>query len=203
MALPQLILASSSPQRAQLLEQAGYDFKAVVPTEGAETAARPGEPADKLAMRLARQKALDVLAQFDRQGRFPAPGSILVACDTVAECDGQILGKPRDAADAKRMLELLSGREHRVVSGLCVWKIGQLDPVIRLATTRLRMDRLSAPHISEYVASEQWRGKAGGFGYQDRIGWLHIVEGSESNVIGLPMELLAEMLAAGGQPKQP
>jgi septum formation protein len=203
MALPQLILASSSPQRARLLEQAGYRFTVAAPTEAAETAAEPGEPADQLAMRLARQKALDVLAQFERQGGFQPAGSILVACDTVAECDGQVLGKPRDAADAQRMLDLLSGREHRVVSGLCVWKIGQLDPDIRLAITWLRMDPLTSDAIGEYVASDQWRGKAGGFGYQDRIGWLHIVEGSESNVIGLPLELLAEMLAGGRQPEQP
>jgi len=191
---PLLILASSSPQRRKLLEEAGYQFVVAPPNESAETAAEPGEPADQLAMRLARQKALDVLAQFDGQAGSPPAGSILVACDTVVECDGQILGKPGDDADARRMLELLSGRVHRV---------GQLDPDIRLATTWLRMDPLTAAEIGEYVASEQWRGKAGGFGYQDRIGWLHIVEGSESNVIGLPLELLAKMLAGGEEAAQP
>ncbi|HTM56615.1 MAG TPA: Maf family protein [Pirellulales bacterium] len=200
---PLLILASSSPQRRKLLEEAGYQFVVAPPNESAETAAEPGEPADQLAMRLARQKALDVLAQFDGQAGSPPAGSILVACDTVVECDGQILGKPGDDADARRMLELLSGRVHRVVSGLCVWNVGQLDPDIRLATTWLRMDPLTAAEIGEYVASEQWRGKAGGFGYQDRIGWLHIVEGSESNVIGLPLELLAKMLAGGEEAAQP
>ncbi len=69
------------------------------------------------------------------------------------------------------------------------------QPLIRVAVTKLRMDKLTNAQLDEYLASGQWEGKAGSFGYQDRLGWVHIVEGSESNVVGLPMELLAEMLA--------
>ena len=93
------------------------------------------------------------------------------------------------------MLALLSGREHRVYSGLCVWPLASGQREVRVARTTLRMDPLSEGEIDEYLASDLWEGKAGAFGYQDRVGWLRIVEGSESNVVGLPLELLGEMLA--------
>ncbi len=93
------------------------------------------------------------------------------------------------------MLTQLSGREHRVLTGLCLWKLGKKEPRIRVDVTRLRMDQLTEAQLDEYLASGQWEGKAGAFGYQDRLGWVHIVEGSTSNVVGLPMELLAQMLA--------
>lgn len=181
-----LILASSSPQRRALLAEAGYRFEIVEPARSAECGACSRETPPELAARMARQKAADVAARTSR--------GIVIGCDTVCECAGQLLGKPADRDDARRMLQLLSGREHHVYSGLCVWPCpGQ--PRVRVATTTLRMDRLDSPQIDEYLASGQWEGKAGAFGYQDRIGWLHVVAGSESNVIGLPLELLAEMLA--------
>ena len=121
-----------------------------------------------------------------------------------AEIDGMVLGKPRDEADARAMLQRLSGREHRVFSGLCLWPLDLVLslaarpaeglPAVRVAITRLQMDRLTGPQLEEYLASGQWEGKAGAFGYQDRLGWVHVIEGSESNVVGLPMETLAEML---------
>ena len=96
------------------------------------------------------------------------------------------------------MLVQLSGREHRVRSGLCVWCVPDGSPDVRVATTTLRMDPLSEENRKDYLASGAWQGKAGAFGYQDRLGWVHVIEGSESNVVGLPMELLAEMLTAVG-----
>jgi septum formation protein len=188
-----LILASSSPQRWRLLAAAGYRFDVVVPAEHAEDGLAPGETAQAYAARMARQKADDVV---DRAG-----AGVLVACDTVVECGGQIMSKPADLADARRMLELLSGEEHHVYSGLCVWRRPDGQPQVRTAETRLVMNRLAADVLEEYLASGQWAGKAGAFGYQDRTGWLAIVEGSESNVIGLPLELLDEMLAEAGVPR--
>jgi septum formation protein len=94
------------------------------------------------------------------------------------------------------MLRQLSGREHRVYSGVCLWQIGGRVPDTRVAVTRLRMDPLSENELNDYIASGQWEGKAGAFGYQDRLGWVHVIEGSESNVVGLPMELVTEMLRA-------
>jgi septum formation protein len=136
---------------------------------------------------------------------------LVLGADTVAECDGLVLGKPRDEADARAMLTKLSGREHRVLTGVCLWPLslpltpvedspwlgegrGEQAPLLRVAVTKLRMDSLTDAQLDDYLASGQWEGKAGAFGYQDRLGWVHIVEGSATNVVGLPMELLAEMI---------
>lgn len=206
--MTRLILASGSPQRRALLTEALYDFEVFVPSDTAECGICSKETPPEMVARLAYQKAADVLARWTaresavRRGEAGAARGaeppIIVACDTVCECQAQILGKPSDERHARRMLQLLSGREHHVYSGLCLWPMmasGAGRPHVRVATTRLRMDTLSTERIDEYLASGQWRGKAGAFGYQDRIDWLHIVDGSESNVIGLPMELLGEMLA--------
>ena len=183
---PKLVLASRSPRRRELLSEAGYEFQVVAPDEAAECGVCSRETPEMLVGRLARQKAANVVAKI-------AQGLVL-ACDTVAECEGQILGKPADEAHARRMLQMLSGREHRVLSGLCLWNVPDGAPRVRVAATRLRMDRLAAAEIDDYLASGLWEGKAGAFGYQDRLGWVHVVEGSETNVVGLPMELLEEML---------
>ena len=130
----------------------------------------PGEtPADFVA-RVAYQKAANVAARL-------RAGWILGA-DTVAECDGRILGKPTDSDDARSMLRALSGRTHQVLTGLCLWKLPAETPQIAVATTTLRMDPLANNQIEDYLAGGQWEGKAGAFGYQDRLGWIHIVAGS-------------------------
>jgi septum formation protein len=94
------------------------------------------------------------------------------------------------------MLQSLSGRRHEVLTGLCLWKLPAGRPRVQVAVTTLQMDRLTPGQLDEYLASGQWVGKAGAYGYQDRLGWVRIVEGSPSNVVGLPLELLAEMLAS-------
>ena len=107
-----------------------------------------------------------------------------------------VLGKPANREDARRMLQLMSGQEHQVLSGLCLWQRPGDDVVCQLASTSLAMQQLNNNQLKEYLETNQWEGKAGGFGYQDNLDWIRIVEGSESNVIGLPLELLAEMLRA-------
>jgi len=189
-----LVLASGSPQRKQLLAEAGYTFRVCVPSDFAECGVCSRETPGELVARLAFQKAVDVVEQLANSSQPLAEDETIVACDTLAECMGQILGKPRNEHHAREMLALLSGREHRVYSGLCLWSAGAAAPRLRVERTTLRMDRLDEAQIAEYLASRQWEGKAGAFGYQDRVGWLHIVSGSESNVVGLPLELLAEML---------
>ncbi len=143
-----------------------------------------------MVARLAQKKAEYVAEQFS--------DGLIVACDTVAEWAGQALGKPADEDHARRMLQTLRGRTHRVYSGLCVWDIAAGSPEVRVAKTTLQMEPLDDDLLEEYLATGGWEGKAGAFGYQDRLGWVKIVEGSESNVVGLPMELLSEMLAAVG-----
>lgn len=181
-----LTLASGSPRRKQLLAEHGYDFDVLIPSEAAECGVCSGESPPELVARLAYQKALDVST---RTG--PA---LIVACDTMAECHGQLLGKPRDEQHARAMLTMLSGREHRVYSGLCIWDVPKGEPLVEVDRTTLRMDTLTPEQLDEYLATGLWEGKAGAFGYQDGFDWLHIVEGSPSNVVGLPMELLAKML---------
>jgi len=181
-----LILASRSPRRRELLVEAGYEFDVVVPSEQAECGVCSGETPPELVARLAFQKAADVAGR--------GLSGIVVGCDTMVACHGQVLGKPRDEAGARHMLELQSGREQQVYSGLCAWPVPEGEPLVRVARTTLRMDRLDSGQIAEYLGSGQWEDKAGAFGYQDRLGWVHVVEGSESNVVGLPLEMLAEML---------
>ncbi|NOY29139.1 MAG: septum formation protein Maf [Planctomycetes bacterium] len=191
----QLLLASGSPQRKRLLSDAGYSFEIVVPNDSAECGiCSSGGPA-ALVVELAQRKAADVLEQMAERGQKIDASCILIACDTVAECDGAVLGKPRDEEHARSMLERLRGNVHRVYSGLCVGACSGSSLETRLAVTELRMDSISDRQLDDYLASGLWRGKAGAFGYQDRVGWLHILEGSESNVVGLPMELLREMLS--------
>jgi len=183
-----LILASQSPRRRQLLEEAGYEFEVVAPSEAAEAHCGlcSGETPAQLVLRLASAKAADVA------GRVTA--GTIIGCDTVAECVGQVLGKPRDEQHARQMLELLRGREHRVLSGLCLWTRPGDRVQVELAVTRLRMAEISAAELEAYLATDAWEGKAGAFGYQDGVPWIEVLEGSESNVVGLPLELLARML---------
>jgi len=224
---PFLILASGSPRRRELLTEHGYNFVVVPPAEDVECGVCSGSGPAAFVAELAYRKAYAVRQQLLTAPQPLASGArsptCILAADTVAECDGFILGKPRDESHARAMLTQLSNREHRVLTGVCVWNLtlplqgisgkdastsapspAQSEPNVRVAVTTLRMDQLSEDQLDEYLASGQWQGKAGSFGYQDRLGWVHIVEGSASNVVGLPMELLAQMLAdihSGGTPQ--
>lgn len=202
MPAPRLILASGSPRRRQLLAEAGYAFDVLPPRDEVECGiCSTGGPA-ALVTELAMSKALDVAAQLKDRGELSDSPTVMLACDTVAECGGEVLGKPADEAHARSMLERLRGSVHRVYSGVCVWQIAaqvvSAEPDVRLAVSELRMDSIDDDALDEYLASGLWRGKAGAFGYQDRVGWLHLTSGTESNVVGLPMELIVEMLARQG-----
>ena len=185
-----LVLASQSPRRRQLLDEHGYEFEVVPPSETAECGICSRETPPELVARLAMQKARDVAARVENR--------LVLGCDTVAECCGQILGKPHNREHAREMLTLMRGRTHQVFSGVCLLPAPDGPPLVRVDVTRLTMDALSDESIDEYLETMAWEGKAGAFGYQDRLGWVSIVAGSESNVVGLPMELLADMLAELG-----
>jgi septum formation protein len=191
--MPELILASSSPRRQQLLMEAGYPFRVDPPHDSAECGICSRETPPEMVARLAFQKGADVALRT-------AEG-LVVACDTVAECCGLILGKPKNRDHAREMLQLLSGKEHRVYSGLCLWPRPGSEHHVQVDVTRLVMDPLSPQMLEDYLATEAWEGKAGAFGYQDGLDWVHVTEGSESNVVGLPLELLARMLASISTPK--
>jgi septum formation protein len=175
-----------------LLEEAGYEFTVLVPGVHAECGRCSGETPAQLVARLAYQKAADVVPQVHE--------GIVLGCDTVVECLGEVLGKPADERHAGEMLRRLRGREHRVWSGLCLWRRPANRVQVAVDVTRLRMHEISPDTLERYLASGDWEGKAGAFGYQDGIPWIEILEGSASNVVGLPLELLARLLAdaAGG-----
>ena len=185
-----LILASGSPRRRELLKAAGYVFEVIEPDESAECGVCSGTGPAALVAELAFRKAADVARRIDC--------GLVIAGDTVAESRGQILGKPTDRDHAERMLRELGGRQHRVLTGICVWRVPNSKPDVQVATTSLVMDALTDDQLAEYLDTDAWRGKAGAFGYQDSLGWVKVLEGSESNVVGLPMQLLEQMLAANG-----
>lgn len=182
-----LILASQSPRRRELLAEAGYEFEIIPASDSAEDGLCSGESARDMVARFGRQKAEDVAQHIDE--------GIVIGCDTVAEIHGQILGKPRDVDHAEQMLKQLRGREHYVHSGLCVLRKPDGLKRVSVATTSLYMKNISDDEIAEYLDTDLWIGKAGAFGLQDRTGWIEVRSGSESNVVGLPMELLRSELA--------
>lgn len=182
-----LVLASSSPRRQQLLRERNYQFEVIAPSEGAECGICSRETPPELVARLAYQKAGDVARRLEQ--------GLVIGCDTVAECMGQILGKPANRDHAREMLKLLRGREHHVYSGLCLWRRPGDKTRVEVEATRLMMDPISDAELEAYLNTDLWEGKAGAFGYQDGLDWVHVVEGSESNVVGLPLELLERMLA--------
>ena len=181
-----LILASGSPRRSELLAKYGYDFQVRVPDDHAECGICSRETPPELVARLAYQKAANVIEKIE--------SGLVVACDTVAECVAIILGKPENVSHAREMLKRLRGREHSVYSGLCIWDKESARRSIRVDVSRLRMDNISDTEIEAYLETEQWMGKAGAFGFQDGPDWIHLINGSPTNVVGLPMELLANML---------
>lgn len=182
-----LILASGSPRRAQLLTAAGYQFTVEVASDSAECGMCSRETAPEMVARYAFRKAVDVATRIDH--------GLLIAADTVASCVGQILGKPRDQDHAESILRTLSGRRHDVFTGVCLLSVDQQRCVVDVVRTELEMQQLSEAMLTEYLNSDRWEGKAGAFGYQDGNDWLKVINGgSESNVVGLPMERLAEMM---------
>ncbi|MCL2742611.1 MAG: Maf family protein [Planctomycetaceae bacterium] len=186
-----LYLASQSQRRKQLLEEAGFTFEIIVPDAGSEDERRTGETSAEYVCRLARQKAENVIEKINL-----SKNCTVIACDTLVLCGDEILGKPADRQDAERMLKTLLGQKHSVLSGLCVMDIkdGKTQTIIEKDETVLVMQNISDAQLTEYLDGGNWQGKAGAFGYQDGNSWLAIISGSESNVVGLPMELLMTVL---------
>ena len=181
-----LILASGSPRRKQLLTEAGYDFIVDVPDDSAESIGAVELSPVELVAALAFQKAANVIQRTDT--------GLVLAADTVAECDGKVLGKPTDREHAGQMLRQMRGKVHYVHTGVCLWRRPADRKSVQTETTELEMARLSDQLIEDYLNSGLWQGKAGAFGYQDDIDWVTIRKGTASNVVGLPMDLLARML---------
>ena len=192
--LPRLVLGSASPRRLQLLKQIGVEPDAVLPAEIDETP-RPREGPRELAQRLANEKAL-ASASLARARADLAP-CLTLGADTVVGVGRRTLPKCETRAEAEACLHLLSGRGHRVFTGLAL--VAESGAVRRrLVETRLRFKRLSPGEVEAYLESGEWRGKAGGYAIQGLAGaFVERLTGSYSNVVGLPLAETAALL--GGQ----
>jgi septum formation protein len=183
-----LVLASASPRRRELLTQAGYSFT-VHPAHIPEDPL-PGEPPIAYVTRLAREKADAVFRQLSAQS--PGPLQVLGA-DTTVTIDNQILAKPENPADAARMLRLLSGRSHHVITGVAVVTAGGAE--VAAEVTGVRFLTLSDPEIEAYIATGEPMDKAGAYAIQGRAArWIPRIEGCYFNVVGLPLALVSAML---------
>jgi septum formation protein len=189
------MLASGSPRRADLARGEGWNVTIVPPPERAEAGEAPKNDRESLeafAVRLAVAKAAAVISDCSH--------GLVLACDTIAEVGGMPLGKPADRNHARRMLMALSGRPHRVVSGVCLWPsiVGGIrqEPITGHAVSELLMSTLTEKFMNDYLDTELWKGKAGACGFQDGLIPLALVSGSPSNVVGLPLELVRTMVAS-------
>jgi septum formation protein len=182
-----LILASASPRRRELLSQIGYVPDLIVPADIDETE-MPGEEARPLAERLARSKAEAIVPNH--------PGDVVLSADTVVSVGRRLLPKAESESQARDCLRLLSGRAHRVTTGMAVAGPGP-EMRLRIVETRLKVRRLSDSDIERYIESGEWHGKAGGYGIQGAFA-AHIshLVGSYSAVVGLPLYEAANCLSS-------
>jgi septum formation protein len=184
-----LILASASPRRQELLRDAGYRF-IVSPADIDESIYPPNLSPGQVAVYLSEQKARTAARSY--------PSDVILAADTVVAMGGELFGKPADREDARRMLGRLSGSVHGVLTGVTVacpatgfWRT-------RLAESAVHMRPLTAAELDSYLDTNQWQGKAGGYGIQDPDPFVTRSTGSLTNIVGLPMQETAELLAEAG-----
>jgi septum formation protein len=192
-----LILGSASPRRAELLRSAGYVFE--IRAADVDEGVQPGEPAEAYVRRLALEKSAAV-ATLEQAGAAQQPGSLqtdddllVLAADTAVVVDGVIMGKPADDREAAEMLGRLSGRAHEVLTGVSLRRRGRESG--RVEHTRVWMTRLSPDELAWYVASGDGRDKAGGYAIQGLASrFIDRIEGSYSNVVGLPVALVHRLI---------
>jgi len=184
-----LILASASPRRVDLLAQIGITPEGIFPAHVDETPLPDERPID-MARRLAAAKAQEIYNQH--------PGACVIGADTVVAVGRRILGKAADPNHARSFLHLLSGRSHRVIGGLAICAPDGVR-VIKAITTKVHFKRLSTAEIDGYIASDEWRGKAGAYAIQGRGGaFVKSINGSYPNVVGLAVHELANLLKGIG-----
>ncbi len=190
-----LVLASGSPRRIELLQQAGIEPDRIVPADVDETPQRAEHPRS-LAKRLSREKAEKAQEKLSKDSDWE--GGYILAADTVVAVGRRILPKADLIDEASNCLRLLSGRSHRVYSGVClITPSGKVRQ--KLVESRVRFKRLSREELESYLASGQWRGKAGGYAIQGLAGTFVVkLVGSYTNVVGLPLYETVGLLAGDG-----
>jgi septum formation protein len=187
-----LILASHSPRRKELLRNAGFDFD-VCPSGIEEGEPGPGELPEEFARRNARAKALRVAASSP-------PGSLVLGADTVVTLHGMVFGKPHGPYDATRMLRLLSGQTHQVITGICLVNAPDEISALTHETTFVTFSELSEDEIHDYVASHEPYDKAGAYAVQGLASrFVTRISGCYSNVVGLPLSLLRDVLKTSSE----
>ena len=181
-----LILASKSPRRSEILRAAGWPFE-VIAADVDETR-RDGEQAVEYVKRLANEKAEAVAANVS--------SGLILAADTTVVVDDHVLGQPVDDEDARRMLQLLSGRWHEVLTGVALLRVAAVETrVVDHERTRVRFSDMSQDEIDWYVATGEPRGKAGAYGIQGRAAlFIDEIQGDYFNIVGLPVRLVYEMV---------
>lgn len=188
-----LILASASPRRVELLRAAGFAFD-VDPADIDEEAVPPGLAIDQVAAHLALAKAGHVALRH--------PHAVVLGADTIVDVDGRSFGKAATPDGARAMLRAQFGRRQRVVTGIAIVRPDGVAPIVESVVSEVEMRPMSDDELEAYVAGDQWRGKAGAYGLQDHDPagdpFVRLVSGTFSNVVGLPIERVAELLARVG-----
>lgn len=192
MVKPHIVLASASPRRAELLHQIGLSFEQVVMNVDEQVAVTSNLDALVVSNALAKARAAAACQSYQR-------GSYVIGADTIVVVEQLVLGKPIDDADARFMLKLLRDRSHLVVSGVAVIALDTGEQATGACTTHVFMSRMSDAELESYIESGEGRDKAGAYGIQGRAGlFVDKIEGSYSNVVGLPLELLRALFSKLG-----
>ena len=189
MKISKLILASSSPQRLSLLKTIGIKPDKVVPANIKEIPDKKEKPKD-FVIRMSKEKAFDVAKENSN--------SFILSGDTIVAAGKRIIGKPSDRNEAKEILSLLSGRRHRVLSAFTLIK-PNLEEITKLVTSKVKFSRLSENDLNEYLDTEEWRGKAGGYAIQSRASsFVPWISGSYTGVMGFPINEVKNVLISSG-----
>lgn len=182
-----IILASASPRRKQLLTRAGYKFKVVPPDIDESTFPNNSIGPCEYAERLALAKAKNVAARF--------PDRLVIGADTVVDFNGQVIGKPVDERQAQQIIKKLFSTSHKVITAVAIIRLSDGTEIVESDTTTVYPKRMTTEQIAEHIKSESWRDKAGAYAIQENGDeFIEKIEGSLTNVMGLPMELMQRLL---------
>jgi septum formation protein len=186
-----IILASASPRRRQLLAQAGYEFTVVPPDTDESAFSAEGIEACKYAERLASAKAKSVARKH--------PDSFVIGADTIVDYRGRIIGKPADAKQAEQITRKLFSAPHKVITGIAIVRLHDNVELVESDTTTVYPKKMTAEQIAAHIEGGSWQDKAGAYGIKETGDeFVERIEGSLTNVMGLPMELLESLLAKVG-----
>jgi len=181
-----LILASASPRRKSLMEKAGYQFDVAVSDIDESRIRSDLLTCVQYAEKLAVAKAENVAQKY--------PADIVIGADTLVECRGQIIGKPSDADDARRIVTMLFSQPHQVITALAVIRLADNTRLVESDKTSIFPKQMTAEEIDTHIASGTWQDKAGAYAIQENDRFIQRIAGSRTNVMGMPMELLEKLL---------